>query len=153
MQDYPSNCIIGPDWAMGTTLIRRTTEQFEEYDHERALAILAQQKRELTKKNKVPQGGNFFFRTFINSIGSVSESLEEELEESRARQKVHNAVTSKEARISKFQSLALQVINDQESFAGFKRTLTDSKLNAVPMTPEVYMRHLAAHPQVSAPNR
>jgi hypothetical protein len=148
MSKYASNCIVGPEWAMETTLIRKTSQVVQEYDDEKAKAALANQQRMQAKNINAMTPKKGFFGTFIEAVtSSIGEGLFEESAETLAKQEAQHAAASREIRANTIQKEALEVCSDHDRFVEFKQKLKDSKTTGI--TPEVCMRQLAAKRIVS----
>ncbi len=140
--NYPRDCIVGPEWALQTTLVRKTTERIGEL-HEGATGVQPGTPQGATKR--CGDGKRSFFSQLFET---VSGGLDEESEQTIAQKEAHHAAISKEALMhdihNDVQDEVRRVCHDHNSFMEFKQALKDTKTtpNTV-MSPEMYMRKLA----------
>lgn len=149
MSVYQKSCIVGPDWANETTLIRRTSKVVKDYDNEKAKALVGEQKRSwATTRNNLGIASTSLFSKIFEIVG---EGLVEESVETLAKQEATQIAISKDIRAFSVQQEARRVCNDHTSFLEFKQSLKESKTKTHDgVTPQMYMRQLAdQHQRVS----
>ena len=142
MSVYQKSCIVGPDWANETTLIRRTSKVVKDYDSEKTKAVPSQQKRSWgTTPNTLGITSTSLFSKIFELVG---EGLVEESVETLAKQEATQMAISKDVRAFSMQQEARRVCNDHTSFLEFKQSLKESKTKTHDgVTPQMYMRQLA----------